>query len=117
MNPLSFTVPDICRAAAANLFDRTGSPLTRHSNVWPPQLPDHLSDLAAIGLVLFLLLTLGVIVGCIIAFRTRPRSVTPEHQLIEEVLQHEEDYAAGRTPGAAADLQPWEKPADWWRTR
>ena len=99
---------------AVHLFDR-GSPVFRSSAEWNGTWQDaqRYGDLAAWGLLFFLVLTFGVIVVCVMALRTRP-AIRPEHVLIEEVLGNEDALAVSR-PGESCAAQPWEKPADWWK--
>ncbi|HEX2750512.1 MAG TPA: hypothetical protein VHM91_21075 [Verrucomicrobiales bacterium] len=71
-------------------------------------------DAAAWGLVVFFLVTLGLVAGCAAAALTRPRGPSKEHLLIDEVLSNEDQLAAG--PATSSPEAPWEKPADWWKT-
>jgi hypothetical protein len=71
-------------------------------------------DAAAWALVVFFLVTLGLVAGCVAAALTRPRGPRREHLLIDEVLR-DEDKLAASTPGFTEGGAPWEKSADWWR--
>lgn len=116
MFTLPLLTPGINEVLAVELLDR-GAPSALHRQaelhrVWS-QTATGTGDVLAWVLVAFFLLTLGVIAGCIMALRTRPRGPAPEQLLIEEVLQNE-DQLAGSDPAAGAG-ESWERPADWWR--
>ena len=110
---LPLIAPGISQSLAAELLDRAASSGSYGSGVW--QHARGAGDVLAWGLVVCFLLTLGVIAGCILSLRSRPRQPTPEQLLIEEV-QRDEDRLAGTAPGPEHDSQPWERPGDWWKS-
>jgi hypothetical protein len=67
------------------------------------------------ALLFFFLLTLAVIGACIIALRQRSGPPSPEHLLIEEVLRDPDAAENGKPAQDGPKLQPWERPADWWK--
>jgi hypothetical protein len=119
MLTLPLITPDVSEVLAVHYLDRGAPSAVYHavdrSGAWQAGAGSgSAGDVLAWALVAFLLLTLGVIAGCIFA-RSRPAGPTPEQQLIEEVQRNEDALAQGITPSAEGASQSWERDADWWR--
>ncbi|RYD26269.1 MAG: hypothetical protein EOP86_26180 [Verrucomicrobiaceae bacterium] len=59
-------------------------------------------------------LTFGMVAACGWGIRRHQRRLKPERELLESLRrmkEHERPRHAGEEPA----IQPWEKPADWWR--
>jgi hypothetical protein len=119
MSTLPLLAPRISEALAADLLDRGASAaLYRQEELqraWTPAGAGA-GDVLAWVLVAFFLLAMGVLAGCILALRSRPRPPAPEQLLIEEVQQNEDALAAG-DPDRTEGGESWERPADWWKQR
>jgi hypothetical protein len=112
MDALPLIVPGVSEALAAPRSDySSGMQMsTEWNGTWQNARVNH-SDAAAWALVVFFLVTLGLVAGCVAAALTRPRGPTREHLLIDEVLRNEDQLATGGQEGEGA----WEKPPDWWK--
>jgi len=117
MLTLPLLAPRISEALAAEWLDRgAAAALAQQAEMqraWPRGVSST-GDVLAWVLAAFFLLTLGVIAGCILALRTKPRALAPEQALIEEV-QRDEEALARSDPDKADGGESWERPADWWQ--
>ena len=111
-------VPDLGELLAVHYLDRGAPSALYRTAQWTGAAP-HTSatgDILAWALVAFLILTMGVIAGCILALRARPAGLTPEQQLIEEVQGNEDALARSSGARDSGEAPPWERDADWWRS-
>ena len=120
MFSLPLSVPDVSEMLAVHYLDRGAPSALYHSVQWSgalrgPSAASGNGDVLAWGLVMFFLLTMGVIAGCIISqrsYRSRAAERAPVQQLIEEVQQNEDAIARG-TP--QTEGESWERDGDWWK--
>ncbi len=116
MDALPLLVPGVSNVLSGSAWETwgTGTREPSHGDGIGQRGGFNTGDAVAWGLVGFFLITLGVVAGCMGISLTRPRGRSPEHQLIEEVLENEEKLA-NRSPSGETAGAPWEKPADWWK--
>lgn len=118
MDALLSSLPGPVQALAAYLTDRQPLRSEAMERVWHGALEASASSVNSLltwALLFFFLLTLVVIGACIIALRQRSGPPSPEHLLIEEVLRDPEAAENGTSGQNGPKLQPWERPADWWK--
>lgn len=118
MDALLSSLPGPVQTVAAYLTDRQPLRTEPTERVWHGALEASASSVNSLltwALLFFFLLTLAVIGACIIALRQRSGPPSPEHLLIEEVLRDPEAAENGKPARDGSSLQPWERPADWWK--
>jgi hypothetical protein len=103
MDALLSSLPGPVQALAAYLTDRQPLRSEATERVWHGALEASASSVNSLltwALLFFFLLTLAVIGACIIALRQRSGPPSPEN---------------GKPAQDGPKLQPWERPADWWK--
>ena len=114
MDALPLLLPSVSDAAVpGGGYPYSTQTSTEWNGTWQNARVNH-GDAAAWALVVFFLVTLGLVAGCVAAALTRPRGPSREHLLIDEVLSNEDQLAGG--PAVSPPGVPWEKPADWWKS-
>lgn len=118
MDALLSSLPGPVQTVAGYLTDRQPLRSEATERVWHGALEASASSVNSLltwALLFFFLLTLAVIGACILALRQRSGPPSPEHLLIEEVLRDPEAAENGKPAQDGPKLQPWERPADWWK--
>ena len=103
MNLLPMLLPDAQESISTWLM---GRPIPEQNFLMDPARSSMAMSIAMLAVLLIILAALGAFLYVI---NQRP-VMSPEHELIDEVLRAEK--AESQPPNPAA---PWERDADWWR--